>query len=442
MIVIGLVLGFLAAPATSSAIGLFHGQDPNCTVVAPLPLRVPQNNPPNLNLCIDPDDPSDDTIYAFDMDVKPSGSLTYSFQRDAADFSGEDPNGVLGISGTEQDGWPTRFRVGVFAINSDGAVGDELILLSGHYTPESFIEQLFLPETLAVVAGCGDRIRDFGEDCDPPGFDDCSGGEPCNPETCLCRAVIPPDKAQQKCMNSINKGAAKVAKAQAGDNASCIKNGGKGKLGGQTVDECITSDPKGKVAKAANKIKTADCVGGAAPGGIPGLLTTSGAIKPVMVDKDVDLIHAIFGTNLDAVIVVADKGIVGSKEAAKCQAAVAKAVGKCQDAMLSSFNSCKKNGLKSETITDAGTLETECMTPDIPDGKGKIAKKCGGDFDLAKKCSGLDTDALFPGCEGEVHADCIRDKIECEVCKSLNALDGLERNCDQFDNGIIDGTCE
>ena len=38
------------------------------------------------------------------------------------------------------------------------------------------------------------------------------------------------DKQETKCANSINKGAAKVAKAQAGDNSACIKDFGKGKI--------------------------------------------------------------------------------------------------------------------------------------------------------------------------------------------------------------------
>ncbi len=63
----------------------------------------------------------------------------------------------------------------------------------------------------------------------------------------LASAQIIP-KADQKCVNSINKGAAKVAKAQAGDNNACVKNYSKGKI--PSAAACVTSDPKGKVAKA------------------------------------------------------------------------------------------------------------------------------------------------------------------------------------------------
>jgi len=241
------------------------------------------------------------------------------------------------------------------------------------------------------------------------------------------------DKQETKCANSINKGAAKVAKAQAGDNNACIKNYGKGKI--LSAEDCITSDPKGKVAKAISKIKTGDCSG--APSFLPGLETSSGTIGTIMRAKDLDLIHDIFGTDLDVFIV--DAGV--DKAGAGCQAAVAKAAGKCQDAKLGSFNSCKKDKLKAgDTDIDA------CLgsgTGGIPDGKGKIAKKCGGDFGLAKKCTGTTSplDALIPGCAPGVTAACIDQKIECRVCRALNALDGLNRNCDEFDDGVENGSC-
>jgi hypothetical protein len=442
MIVIGLVLGFLAAPATSSAVELFHRPTPTSEFVS-LPLRVPQSNPPNLNLWIDPDVPSDDTTYAFDMDVKPSGSLTYSFQRVEAEYASEDPNGVLGISGASQDGWPAAFHVGTFDINSDGGVGDEIRLLGGHYTPSSWVEQLFTPETLAVVGGCGDGIEDFGEQCDPP-FDTCSVEEPCNEDTCQCGGE-PPDSDEQKCANTANKNAAKVAKAQAADNAKCIKDGGNNKLTG-TIEECITSDLKGKVGKAAAKLNqkvSTDCQGIALV--IPPISTSDpDALGQIMIDKELALIHAIFGDDLDAVVVMKDD----NKDGWKCQSAIAKAVGKCQDAKLAVFNSCKKNKLKGKNMQQAGSttaLQDECMgtgSSGIPDPKGKIAKKCGGDFDIGKNCGGQNLDVMIPGCVPGADAACVDRKIECEVCKTLNALDGLDRCCDQFDNGLVDGSCE
>ena len=49
----------------------------------------------------------------------------------------------------------------------------------------------------------------------------------------------------------------------------------------------------------------------------------------------------------------------------------------------------------------------------------------------------LDTTRCAPG----VIAACIDQKIECEVCQALNALDGLNRDCDSFDDGLANGSC-
>ncbi len=253
------------------------------------------------------------------------------------------------------------------------------------------------------------------------------------------------DKQETKCANSINKGAAKVAKAQAGHNAACIKDGGKGRLSG-TIEDCLVSDPKGKVSKAIGKIKTSDCTTGA-PTFLPGLQTDASTIGDTMV-QDLDLIHALFGSDLDVSIVSAED----DKAGARCQAAIAKTAGKCQDAKLSTYNSCKKNWMKDGSITDANSLQDNCLGTTFtqqPDSKSKIAKKCGvpsqgfarADFGFAKNCLLGNVDALIPGCTPRASAACIDQKIGCEVCLALNALDGLIRDCDLFDDRRFNDSC-
>ncbi|MHC4067916.1 MAG: hypothetical protein ACYSUI_25925, partial [Planctomycetota bacterium] len=163
----------------------------------------------------------------------------------------------------------------------------------------------------------------------------------------------------------------------------------------------------------------------------------------IMIDKELAMIHAIFGTDLDEVAVTK----VDNKNGWKCQSAVAKAAGKCQDAKLATFNACKKDLLKAGDPT-TGDLQDACMgagAAPMPDGKGKIGKKCGNGLGgtLGKKCLGLDTDPLFPPCAGHPVslAQCIDEKIECAVCRALNELDGLGRGCDLFDNGLGDESC-
>jgi cysteine-rich repeat protein len=283
---------------------------------------------------------------------------------------------------------------------------------------------------------CGDGTVQgaCGEECDDGNNID---GDGCS-AICLFESL---SKEDQKCVNSINKGAAKVARAQGGDNTACIKDGGKGKLTG-TIEECITSDPKGKVQKAIGKIKVGDCP---SPPPWPAIDPNSTSIGDKMVQKELDLIHAIFGSDLDAVVV----DMATQKDDAKCQQAIAKAVQKCQDTKLKEFNACKKNKLKGKDTSQAasaGELQDECLGAgpgSIPDGKGKIAGKCITKINdaIAKKCSASDTDALLPGCAGEPLQPCLDQKVECEVCQALNALDGLDRNCDEFDDGVVNQSC-
>jgi cysteine-rich repeat protein len=285
-------------------------------------------------------------------------------------------------------------------------------------------------------------------DSDGDGFDDgvevSAGSDPNDDNS----RPSPQSKAQQECVNSMNKGAAKVAKAQGGDNVECIKHGSKGKLTG-TIEQCITSYPKSKVQKAISKIKTDDCL---TPPAFPVIDTDAESIGQTMVQKEIDLIHAIFGSDLDAVIVDATAGSE-DETAAKCQLVIAKAVAKCQDAKLKVFNKCKKNALKvgkkplPNGAVSAQQLQDECMGiggNGIPDTKGKIAKKCGPGFSdtVSKKCGTTNNDALFPPCAGQDLATCIDQKIECEVCKALDTFDGFRRNCDEFDDGVVNESCE
>jgi hypothetical protein len=105
---------------------------------------------------------------------------------------------------------------------------------------------------------------------------------------------------------------------------------------------------------------------------------------------------------------------------------------KCQDTKLKNFGKCKKDALKTGAASP-GEIETACLTT-IDDGD-----KCG--TDMAKKCASTDNDALFPGCAGEALAACLDQKVECEVCRVLNALDGLARDCDEFDDGETNSSC-
>ncbi len=256
------------------------------------------------------------------------------------------------------------------------------------------------------------------------------------------RFLLPEDAAKlrlpsQKCIVSLNKNLAKVAKAQGKDICACIKDGSKGKLQG-TIEECTTADAKGKVAKAKQKTLSkfqSDCGEPAAFGP-----SDPNAVNSAAITKELDLIHDLFGSDLDLAIL--DFGT--NKDGAKCQLDAAKAAKKCQDAKLSEFAKCKKAALKEVIAPDALTL-ADCMGQDP---KGKIAKACQTKLKekLDKKCAG--TLDVFPGCNDpnapgttQELADCLDRFVECRVCLGLNEADNLDRNCDQFDDGELNASC-
>ena len=236
--------------------------------------------------------------------------------------------------------------------------------------------------------------------------------------------AVPLNKDEQKCVNELNKGGSKVAKALGGDIAKCVKFFGKGKLTG-TAEECLTADGKGKVAKAVGKLeqKGSDKCAGQDP--------AFGATDPntqavTMQAMELSLIHDLFGTDLETTLILSDKNVTGSKDEAKCQAGIAKQLVKCANARLSSFNACKKDGIKGKTLPQIeGSSALQACLDEDP--KGKIAKDCGSKLTKpVGKCTGLDTDVLFPGCSGEDLATCVAATVKSATDAALTTVDNLD----------------
>jgi hypothetical protein len=257
---------------------------------------------------------------------------------------------------------------------------------------------------------------------------------------------VPQVKQQQKCINALNKNLEKVSKTQGKDIAKCIKDGSKGKLSGDhPIEVCIVADNDQKVAKATAKT-VADATSSCRrpwPSMGP---TDPDIVNQAGVAKDLDLIHDIFGSDLDEVII--DAGT--DKAGAKCQVDVTKAVQKCQSTRLKEFNKCKKDGLKKKSdleeasffwFDDPGDLEL-CLGLDP---KGKIDKSCNTKLvgTVTKKCpaGAVDTDAAFPGCAGEDLVTCLNRLVICRVCRAASQADDLDHDCDELDDGTTNGSC-
>jgi hypothetical protein len=98
---------------------------------------------------------------------------------------------------------------------------------------------------------CGDGVVGPGEDCDPP-FSE--GGSPFCFDDCTSAFEFP--EGAPGCIAAMNKAAFKLAKVQEKENASCVKDAGRGREA--SVAECVRADRRGKVAKAIAKLEKVD----------------------------------------------------------------------------------------------------------------------------------------------------------------------------------------
>jgi hypothetical protein len=239
---------------------------------------------------------------------------------------------------------------------------------------------------------------------------------------------------QQSCINALNTKAIKVAATQAAENAPCVADAGKGKV--TDAQACLTADPKGKVAKAqAATLADEDkkCVAGTLPDiGYSSGQTANAAAR----DQEIALVADVFGSDLNAAIIPS----AVDKVTARCQAAVIKDYEKITSTKLMEFLKCKKKGLKNRSIVSGANLEA-CLGVDPSGRVDKAVAKLSAD--LTKKCAGVDLAAAFPGeCSAATHfTTCVDQRVECRACRMMNAVDGLSRSCDVFDDGVLNATC-
>jgi len=325
-----------------------------------------------------------------------------------------------------------------------------------------------------AFSGCGNGVQTAGEECDDgnsadedgcssvcvlefcgddvlqPGLGEkCEDGNAVDGDGCSgdCQVERVQSKEQQKCIVDLNKSFARVAKAQGREIYGCIKEGARGKLEGQSIEECSTADAGGKVARAQLKTVIKEnlrCRFFVTPPDFG--YTSSGNLNQVAVEMELSLIHALLGPDLDLAILAA----ADDRAASDCQLAVVEATKKCQQVKLKVFNKCKKDGLKGRSAPADADLPFDdrldlgrCVGADP---RGQIAKVCGAKLaeKISDHCSGVDTSLAIPGCgfaDLAQLATCVNRRVGCELCLSLNAVDNLVRDCDDFDDGLSNGSC-
>jgi len=128
--------------------------------------------------------------------------------------------------------------------------------------------------------------------------------------------------------------------------------------------------------------------------------------------------------------------------AQNCEVKLLQAGGKYFDALLKDYGTCQKKGFKNDAIAEATDL-AGCIGEVISKAKaGKLRSKLD---DAANSCS-PPADTAFDGgtcglLTGSALADCVAQRARCHACSLLNTTGGLDRLCDNVDNGVDDGSC-
>ncbi len=247
-----------------------------------------------------------------------------------------------------------------------------------------------------------------------------------------------PSAAEAECVLRLNKAAAQLSSAASKNLQSCMKDAAAGKLpAGQTADECLIADNKGRIAKAASNVEKAQsryCPNMPAFG-----YTGSAASNAEVMAQHFALTDDILGTDLAA----AAAAITGNKSAAKCQSKVLASYLKILKTKLKMFEKCKKSGFGKGTISSAADLEA-CVQVIALDARAKIGKAVVKLVDtISKSCGGVSLANTLPGgCAGIPDlAACIDRSVECRACLMLNGVDGLDVYCDEFDDTEANASC-
>jgi hypothetical protein len=155
----------------------------------------------------------------------------------------------------------------------------------------------------------------------------------------------PQTSAQQKCTNGVIANWAKLSRATGKAVGTCVKN----HVAGQplstdpsvtTLEQCIAFDEKGKLQKQEDALTAffVDSCGGPSgtgvdPDGFPVRpeygVTTPTTTNAAAQQLEIDLVHDLFGSDLDAGTLVKKSDSGDASDAGKCQQSVLKRAAKC-----------------------------------------------------------------------------------------------------------------
>jgi hypothetical protein len=252
------------------------------------------------------------------------------------------------------------------------------------------------------------------------------------------------DADQQRCVNGLNTGGARVNKAQNRESLRCWKLCQKGKE--PSAEACWLSDPRQKVSKAAEKVfdREPGLCGGITPP--PFAYTSAFIVVAAGREQSLFFLQDLYGVAPDS---AAGLG-AGDRDVARCQQEAIKRGHKVEETLLKTANKTKKRYLKGSRqvppVSDASSLATMITSMILGDGK---LEKQGQKLEdrVEKRCSVLGASTLqgaFPGCDVATTSElagCVLAAARCRGCWKLNLMDDLTLDCDLLDDFQANTSC-
>jgi len=243
---------------------------------------------------------------------------------------------------------------------------------------------------------------------------------------------------QRTCIKQMNKGGEVVAQLQGNLDKRCVRNGNNGDV--PDVDACVTNDPFGKVGrKKQSTIRRENHFCLRSPDQNPDFgKTDATTVNNAATGEEIALLESVFGAPVQAAIISCGS----DAQACKCQWRVVQFYEKLMFRKIEGFRLCKKPGLRHGTIIDDSGLEN-CMGADP---RGKVANKLHRlQVIVQKECvtTGVNQAVAFPGTCATAPdlSACLDARTSCYACRMLNAMDGLSKDCDAFDDGLANVSC-
>jgi hypothetical protein len=239
-------------------------------------------------------------------------------------------------------------------------------------------------------------------------------------------------KNEQTCVTGVTKSGSKITKAQIKANANCLKGAASGAIADPQA--CLTADGDGKVGGKIQKTTdfAADHCTPAPAFGFSDATTLGTAAQQAALG----VVSDVFGSNLTAVV-------AGDMDGALCQAATLKGAQKLLDMSTKLFLDCEKSGLAGHGALFVSAPQLASCFDDLTTHAKLLKSLTKLGKSIADKCTG-DRAILLPGPCGTARniAYCIESHVECRVCRMLTAAADLSRDCDVFDDGIDNGSCD